>query len=167
MVLALALPRDYPHRELLVTMTFGVVILSILVQGLSMGTLLRKLGLVSSHPEREDYERERGMMRAKAAALATLDGLLADGAVARDVVERLRAEYAGAIADAEQRIRDLHLQADALRSEEELTTRRHLLLVEKDSIRLALHKGYLGQEAHDLLIQDVDSRLLQLESDPE
>ena len=45
MVLALALPRDVPHRELLVAMTSGVVILSILLQWLSMGPLPRKLGL--------------------------------------------------------------------------------------------------------------------------
>jgi monovalent cation:H+ antiporter, CPA1 family len=45
MVLALALPFDFPNRELLITLTFGVVLLSILVQGLTMQPLLRKVGL--------------------------------------------------------------------------------------------------------------------------
>lgn len=50
MVLVLALPRDFAHRDLLVTMTFGVVILSILLQGLSMKLLLRKLKLAGTGP---------------------------------------------------------------------------------------------------------------------
>ena len=45
MVLALALPPDFIHRDLLITMTFGVVVLSILLQGLTMSTLLRRLGI--------------------------------------------------------------------------------------------------------------------------
>ena len=45
MVLALALPEDFSRRTLVVTMTFGVVLLSILVQGTTVGPLLRALGL--------------------------------------------------------------------------------------------------------------------------
>jgi CPA1 family monovalent cation:H+ antiporter len=47
MVLALALPFDFPNRDLLITLTFGVVLLSILVQGLTMQPLLRRVGLAS------------------------------------------------------------------------------------------------------------------------
>ncbi len=164
MVLALALPRDFPHRDLLVTMTFGVVILSILLQGLSMGPLLRKLGLTGAGPDRLDYERERGMIRAKTAALSALEQLVKDGAAHSEAVTQLRDEYAGAIADAEQRIKDLHLQAEALRTEEQHAARRHMLIVEKDTLLVALRKGYLSQEAHEMLAADVDSRLLNLES---
>ncbi|MGI8510828.1 MAG: cation:proton antiporter [Gemmatimonadaceae bacterium] len=47
MVLALALPFTFPNRNMLITLTFGVVLLSILVQGLSMAWVLRSLGIVS------------------------------------------------------------------------------------------------------------------------
>lgn len=46
MVLALSLPHDFPHREVLVDLTFGVVLLSILVQGTTMGPLLRRVGVL-------------------------------------------------------------------------------------------------------------------------
>jgi monovalent cation:H+ antiporter, CPA1 family len=45
MVLALSLPESMPNRSLMITMTFGVVALSILGQGFSMPALLRALGL--------------------------------------------------------------------------------------------------------------------------
>ncbi len=52
MVLALALPDDFPHRQTLETLTFGVVLVSLLLQGLTMGPLLRWLGIESTSRER-------------------------------------------------------------------------------------------------------------------
>jgi CPA1 family monovalent cation:H+ antiporter len=45
MVLALSLPAAMPQRELIVEMTVGVVVLSILVQGMTVSPLMRWLGL--------------------------------------------------------------------------------------------------------------------------
>ena len=45
MVLALGLAPDSPGRGLLVTMTFGVVLISLAVQGLTMPWLLKRLGI--------------------------------------------------------------------------------------------------------------------------
>jgi len=50
LVLALALPADVADRERLVTMTAGVVLASILVQGLSVGVLLRRLDVAEHDP---------------------------------------------------------------------------------------------------------------------
>jgi monovalent cation:H+ antiporter, CPA1 family len=43
--LALALPPETPARDLLITMSFGVVLFTLLVQGLSLPNLLRVVGL--------------------------------------------------------------------------------------------------------------------------
>lgn len=51
MVLALALPFDFPNRDLLITLTFGVVLLSILLQGMTMKLLLRRVGLIRGKGE--------------------------------------------------------------------------------------------------------------------
>jgi CPA1 family monovalent cation:H+ antiporter len=48
MVLALALGAHLEHRALIVTMTTGVVLLTLLVQGLTMAPLLRRLGLAAA-----------------------------------------------------------------------------------------------------------------------
>lgn len=45
MVLALSLAFAFPQRALIVTMTTGVVLLTLLVQGLTMAPLLRRLGV--------------------------------------------------------------------------------------------------------------------------
>ncbi len=48
MVLALSLPADFPHRDLILHMTFGVVLLTLLVQGLTIKPLLRLVGLAGA-----------------------------------------------------------------------------------------------------------------------
>jgi len=58
MVLALALSDDFPSRPLVVRATFGVVILSILVNGLTAGPLLRLLGLAGIANGEAGYARE-------------------------------------------------------------------------------------------------------------
>lgn len=164
MVLALALPRDFPHRELLVTMTFGVVILSILTQGLSMGPLLRRLGLVQLHAAHAQYERERALIRTKTAALAALEQIQRDGVVDPAAMQPLRTEYQAAIAQAEQRVRDLHLRAEVLTQREQLAARRHLLLAEKDALLTAFRKGHVGPDTFEELLAELNDRLSSLDS---
>jgi CPA1 family monovalent cation:H+ antiporter len=57
MVLALALPSDFPGREPIVTMTFGVVLISIVLQGTTAGALLRALGLAGQAADPSRGER--------------------------------------------------------------------------------------------------------------
>ncbi|MBL8955519.1 MAG: sodium:proton antiporter, partial [Myxococcaceae bacterium] len=91
MVLVLGLPEAMPHRSLIQTMTFGVVILSILVQGLTMGPLLRRLGLVGQSSADVGYERLRGAARAAAAALDELARMQREGVVHGAVAGELEA----------------------------------------------------------------------------
>src|SRR5205823_13045500 len=43
---ALSLPRDFPARDQLLAMTYGVVLFTVLAQGLTIGPLDRRLGRV-------------------------------------------------------------------------------------------------------------------------
>lgn len=57
MVLALALPPEFTHRALLIDLTFGVVIASLLVQGLSIPALATR---VFSNPDRPAHRPAPG-----------------------------------------------------------------------------------------------------------
>jgi CPA1 family monovalent cation:H+ antiporter len=103
-------------------------------------------------------------VRAKAAALGKVEELIADGSLDSQLGETLKQEYGRSLAEAEQRIRDMQLQATDLHAEEEQAARRQLLLVEKDALLTAYHQGRVSQEALDRLLADVDARLHGLES---
>jgi CPA1 family monovalent cation:H+ antiporter len=52
MVLALSLPPEMPQRDLVIQMTVGVVVLSILLQGLTVAPLLRHFRIRETEPVR-------------------------------------------------------------------------------------------------------------------
>lgn len=53
--LALSLPLDIPEREETISLVFGVVLFTLLVQGLTTKPLLQWLGLLGSQTLRQDY----------------------------------------------------------------------------------------------------------------
>lgn len=164
MVLVLSLSPAFPYRDLLVSMTFGVVVMSILFQGLTMPLLLRWLNIGRGHADRLLYEYTRGKIQASHAALADLDRMPQAHFRHTDMITALRQEYEARIAQDEAKIRELHFDAEQLRNEDMQWARRHLLQVEKEQVIDAFHRGVLNQEVYEKLFADIDARLLRLES---
>lgn len=164
MVLVLSLPKDFPHRDLLVSMTFGVVLLSILVHGLSMSPLLRWLGIVSGHQEHAEYELTRGKLQAAQAALEEIDRMSRAHFTNPEVLVSLRREYEQKVERDNAALDEFHVERQALHAEEVQWARRHLLLVEKGVVIDAFHHGVLSQTVQEKLLADIDAQLLRLES---
>jgi CPA1 family monovalent cation:H+ antiporter len=88
---ALALPRTFPERDLIVFLTFGVIFSTLVVQGLTLPKLIRRLGVQGDSVEEQEELRAR--LEATAAALARLDELAAEDWTRDDTIERLRGLY--------------------------------------------------------------------------
>lgn len=54
MALALSLPADFPQREALVVVTFGVVLFTLIVKGLTIELLVKRLKLVEKRKEKNE-----------------------------------------------------------------------------------------------------------------
>jgi CPA1 family monovalent cation:H+ antiporter len=163
MVLALSLPESFAHRSLLITMTFGVVVLSILIQGVTMSPLLRLLGIVDKGEHRAAYDRARGRLLTAQAALTEIDAMSRQRILPDGVAEQLRGDYRLRVSEVEGDIGKLHLERVELEREEAHRAKRHLLLVEKDRAIEAFHRGTIGRETYDALLSDIDGRLMQLD----
>jgi CPA1 family monovalent cation:H+ antiporter len=95
---ALALPLEtdagtpFPARDLIIWIAFCVILVSLIVQGLTLPALIRALG------ERDDGEERREELRARLtaakSALAQLDQLAEEGWLREDTLERMRNLYA-------------------------------------------------------------------------
>ncbi len=167
MVLVLGLPTDFAWRGLLITMTFGVVLLSILLNGLTMPVLLRWLGI--GHPEerRVHHELYRGKAQTATAALTALDEMGRARLVHADVLQQVRQDYEDRLNRAEEEISGMHLDQHGLRDEELRRVRRQLIVIEKDQALEAFHQGMLSQPAYERLVADIDARLLELDEELE
>jgi Na+:H+ antiporter len=166
MVLALALPPALAQRDLLITVTFGVVLLSILLQGLTMGPLLRRLGVVQRQEARQKYHLKRGELRMTQAALAEIERMERVHAAPPAVLKELRDDYEGRLRKASVELDALQLEREDLRAEETARARRHVLLAEKEEVLEDFHRGTLSAEAYDALLGTVDARLARLDAGP-
>lgn len=167
MVLALSLASNFAHRDLIVHMSFGVVILSILLQGLTMSRLLRSLGIVRDEEERLAYELARARLQASHAAMVELDRMARNHASDRETIETLRQEYEPRLHDAERTLHDVHYEHSYLHEDELRWARRRVLLAQKESAIDAFHRGVVRREGYERLLADLDARLLELDSGEE
>lgn len=78
LAIVLHLPEDFAHRETFVAVVTGAVLFTLLVQGLSIETLVRKLGL-DQPPASEALARVTGLIAAKREALDRIPDLQAGG----------------------------------------------------------------------------------------
>ncbi len=164
MVLALALPAALAQRELLITVTFGVVLLSILLQGLTMAPLLRKLGVIRHYEARQKYQLKRGELRMTQAALGEIGRMEELHAAPAALLREMRTEYEGRMHDVAATVEALQLAQDDLRAEEAVLARRRVLLVEKEEVLADFHRGTLSAEAYDALLGAIDARFATLET---
>jgi len=172
MALALSLPSDLPGRDLIVTLIFGTVLVSLVVQGLSLPWFMRRLQLSTpSKITREIESLQLSLMTSKAAQ-DELDSLHQTGILPRAIYEELRASYQARIANSERNLRDLYNQRSHNVEEEAneeaqklVKIRRQLLLAEKGAINDALRKGILSEDLVREYRQRLNRKLLQLEDD--
>ena len=94
---ALALPLQtasgvlFPHRDLIIFLTFCVILATLVVQGLSLPVLIRALGLEDDRIG--DKEETHGRVSIAEAALERLDELVDEDWVREDTAERIRGLY--------------------------------------------------------------------------
>jgi Na+/H+ antiporter len=88
---ALALPLDFPMRNLILFLTFAVILATLVLQGLTLPTLIRRLGIQGD--DTEEREELRARLAAAHAALDRLDELGGEDWTRDDTVERLRGLY--------------------------------------------------------------------------
>jgi NhaP-type Na+/H+ or K+/H+ antiporter len=94
---ALALPLQtaseapFPGRDLIIFLTFCVILATLVVQGLSLPVLIRALGLEDDRIG--DKEETHGRIRIAEAALERLDELVDEDWVREDTAERIRGLY--------------------------------------------------------------------------
>jgi CPA1 family monovalent cation:H+ antiporter len=95
---ALAIPLTiqdgtaFPGRDLILFLTFCVILLTLVPQGLTLPFIIRHLGL-SGEEDDEKREEVEARLRAAEAALEKIDELEDEGGVREDTAERMRDLY--------------------------------------------------------------------------
>ena len=92
--LATAAGTAFPYRDMILFVTFGVIVVTLVGQGVALPVLLRRLGLAQGAVEERRREREAELavrLEALAVAERRLDALAAERNLHEDVVGQLQA----------------------------------------------------------------------------
>jgi Na+/H+ antiporter len=164
---ALALPlktqsgAPFPERDLLIFLTFAVIAFTLVVQGLTLPPLIRRLGVTQDAGEEDEELRAR--MTATKAALAQIDALAGEDWTRDDSVERLRRAY-------EYRKRRLAARAgkieddgyeDRSRAYQQLV--QSVLGAQRDALVGLRNDGALANQTMNRLIRELDLEESRLE----
>src|SRR5205814_2125085 len=127
---ALALPQTlqdgnaFPERDLIIFLTFVVIAVTLVLQGLTLKPLIRMLKVGRDWSLQE--EQQRAQMALGKAAIAAIDAVAAKDGISNELAERIRAEFAEKItlsvpgglmlrhsgADDARRLRDAAVKAE-------------------------------------------------------
>lgn len=163
MALVLGLRQDFPHRSELIAATFGVVLFSLLVQGMTVGTLIRKLGLTgekSSEPK--DQRRLASEIMACEAALFELNRIRAMEAYANWAIELLALDYSNRLVALNSEMRSLAPNFIDRQEQKSVEAQKLALTAEKSALHQAEKEGRLDEEDWRQLQSRIDAELVAI-----
>ncbi|HWP98178.1 MAG TPA: Na+/H+ antiporter [Syntrophomonadaceae bacterium] len=163
MALALSLDHSFPKRDEILLLTFGVVLLSLLLQGLTTKPLLKRLGLTSKRNWQAEHSRLVSQIMAAQEAVKELDLLESRKALSYQSHQRLRAQYLQRLEVMEKKIEELGQQDDELIQTQDDQALRQALLTEKSSLREAYRNGLIDDEGWQQLSLEINEKLDALE----
>jgi hypothetical protein len=157
---ALALPltltgsTPFPQRDLVIFFTFGVILVTLVGQGLSLGPIIRLLGL---EPDGAlEQEHAQAHLVAARAALFRLDELTIEAWVPQDALAHLRAHYA-------QKLETLSKAIDGAGDERfdghapgEPRLRQEVLTAERAAVISLRDRGRIDDETLRLIERELD-----------
>lgn len=159
LALALSLPVDLPARPTLQAMAFGVVLFTLLVQGITMDPLVRRMRLIQRTPSQVDYERRHARAVAARAAYDHLRGLHQAGLLSAYTWRLLKPLLDEHVEMLSRSVRAVIARDPSVESKELDTARREALHAQRSTLNQLLIDGVISEEIFHELVSEVDAAL--------
>ena len=161
MVLILGLPYGFPGRSFLISLVFGVVSVSLFLQGLTMAPLMRRLGLTPNNVSySREYEIARGRLLSYRQVLKVAEQQLRLGIPDETSYRQVVAFYRDATEKAQADV-EKHTTTQAS-PERLLEAAKSLAVVEKEALNHVVTAGIVSAETGATLLADLNARQEEL-----
>ena len=157
LALVLTLPLDFPYRGQILAMTFGVVAFSIVLQGLTVAPLMRRLGIEMG--AEDDYDRIKVRRMAITAELEELHRMQRADTVSPTTFQKLRTELDAKLEQVHSRMDALHTELPERADQELQEARVHLIHAEKAAVQRALSEGLVSLHTAEEMLAQADDEL--------
>jgi monovalent cation/hydrogen antiporter len=169
LVIALALPltttvgAPFPSRDLIIFVTFGVIFVTLVLQGFSLSPLVRRLGIEGNDAEAREERTARVAMAD--AALESLRSIERDEKIPKKMVSAMRAEYEQRRRTAERT--HLPQRRDGFDAAAYRALRRRMQAAERAELLKLAESGKIGGDVMRHVQRQQDLRDLLLTYDEE
>ncbi|MBX7450276.1 Na+/H+ antiporter [Mycolicibacterium sp. 3033] len=167
LAVALAVPARtadgtaFPHRELILFLTFAVIFFTLVVQGLTLPALIERLDRTA---DPETTEEDRARLAAARAAIDRIDELADEEWTRADTAERMRGLYEYRTQRFEARLAGDEVGDYEERSRTYQDMVRAVLAAQRDELVAMRRRGELSNEAFNRILRDIDLEESRLET---
>jgi len=140
-------------------MTFGVAIFSLLAQGLTIGGLLRRLGLRTGDASEQLYEKLLGRIALNLTAADHMNELAREKAILPDLGRRLASEYTERAMTAEAEMELIRIEGREAFKRLEREARLKGLNAGKSSLMDLYQRGSLSKEVYAELVREANKEI--------
>ena len=146
------------NKATILNIVYGVVLLSILLQGTTMGGLMKRAGLIVETPEETEYEMALARRQAIRCLLDDLVGAEKKGTLSHETFDILHGRLAARREANDKRIAQMLEQNPDLNVLELEMHASHLRALEKQVYRDLEKEGDIDYESMESLVRDVVER---------
>jgi len=160
LALALSLPAAMgEHRNTLTLMTFSVVLFTLLVQGITMEGLLRRLGLITHSEAQIEYEQRHARALAARSGYEHVERLHQIGLVSNHTWEKIHPIILERVKALTSTVQEALQAAPELEAGEIISARRESLRAQRNTLSTLRSDGVISQETYEQLAAEVDVAL--------
>jgi len=164
LALALSLPLSLgDERSVLLAMAFGVVLFTLLVQGLSMQPLIRRMNITPKHEQRERFSLKKAESSSLRAAYAHLSEVHDEGLISEGSWQRVSGLLEQYVNDVSIGVRELLLQDPELAREDMDRAWREVLQAQRSELIDLFTSGAVSEDGFADLVGRIDAALEQSE----
>ncbi len=163
LALALSLPDEgifAAERGPLQAMAFGVVLFTLLVQGLSMDWVVKRLKLIARSPSHDEYEARHARFVAARAGYEYLRRRSQEGMISEHTWQKLSALMKKQNDLLMEDLREVMTSKPDVEAEELDTAYREALRAQRTAISGLLRDGVISEDTYSKLVGEVDEVLM-------
>jgi CPA1 family monovalent cation:H+ antiporter len=155
--LALSVPVVLGDRQEVISIVFGVMLFTLLVQGLTIKPLLEYLGLLGDQPLKLEYNQLTARRVALTRVLSRLQAMAVNQEFAPTAIGEPMALVEGQLAEVKDKLTQLAQQHDSIRTYASGQLREELLAIEADTYAEFIRAGQLKNTLTPLLAEVLPS----------
>ncbi|MDH3976536.1 MAG: Na+/H+ antiporter [Deltaproteobacteria bacterium] len=157
--IALSIPEDLEERAFILVLTLGVVLFTLVVNGLSINPLMNVLGL-NKFSVAEKFERLQALLHSKEHAWEEMQTFAARGAISEKSLKAAKEKYNNAVMEIKSALQSFRAGEESIGMEgEKSMVTRHTLMLERINYYRLFEEGLLNEDNLKELLNIIDNEL--------